>query len=77
MTNNEQWFQREPDDEFIITALCDYQPKTAEQLTEWLMMCANGVLDKDGLRLPYKLPPYVAWQMARMMQIARLDVPRD
>ena len=77
MTNDEQWFQREPDDEFIIAALCDYQPKTSEQLTEWLMMCANGVLDKDGLRLPYKLPPYVAWQMARMMQIARLDVPHD
>lgn len=74
---DQDWFQREPDDEFIIGMLCDYQPKTAEQLTEWLMMCARGVLDKDGLRLPYKLPPYVAWQMARMMQIARLDVPRD
>jgi hypothetical protein len=76
MTDEER-FQREPDDEFTVGMLCDYQPKTAEQLTEWLMMCANGVLDKNGLRMPYKLPPYVAWQMARMMQITKLEVPND
>jgi hypothetical protein len=75
--NDDDFFQVEPDDEFVIWVLWDYQPQTAEQLTEWLMMCANGVLDKDGLHLPYKLPHYVAWQMARMMQIARLDIPHD
>lgn len=77
MTDYTDWFQREPDDEFTIGMLCDYQPKTAEQLAEWLIICANGVLDKDGLRMPYRLPSYVAWQMARMMQIARLDIPHD
>jgi len=71
------WFQREPNDEFTIGMLCDYQPSTTEELTEWLMVCARSVVDKDGLRLVYNLPPYVAWQMARMMQITKLEVPND
>ena len=77
MTDDADWFQREPNDEFTTGMLRDYQPSTTEELVEWLMVCARSVSDKDGLRLPYNLPPYVAWQMARMMQITKLKVPND
>jgi hypothetical protein len=33
-------------------------------------------VDKDGLRIASPLQPYMAYQIARMMQIAKLKVPK-
>jgi hypothetical protein len=85
MLNDDDFFMREPqgsrDTQFApqegnrMDLLYGYKPKTAEELAEWLVMASMNVVDKDGLRVMYMIPPYAAYQIARMMQIAKLKVP--
>ena len=86
MTNDEDWFKKEPkpkqdvkfapQDGTEMDLLYCYKPKTTEQLAEWLMMASNSVVDQDGRRIINPLKPYAAYQIARMMQIAKLKVPQ-
>ena len=85
MTEETDWFMREPNDNplhrFIskhgsaMEMLYGYKPKTAEELAEWLMIAARNVVDANGLRTISNLKPFEAYQIARMMQIAKLKVP--
>jgi hypothetical protein len=86
MTDEEDWFVREPKDNplhsFVskhgtaMEMLRGYKPKSAEELAEWIMIAARNVVDKDGLRTFSSLKPFEAYQIARMMQIAKLKVPK-
>lgn len=86
MTNEEDWFQKEPQgstgikfapqDGTRMDLLYGYNPKTIEELAEWLMMASNSVVDDKGRRIIDPLKPYAAYQIARMMQIAKLKVPK-
>jgi hypothetical protein len=86
MLNDDDWFKKEPKENRGIKfamqeggpmdMLYGYKPKTAEELAEWLVMACNYIVDADGLRVMYRLPPYAAYQIARMMQIAELKVPK-
>ena len=86
MTDETDWFMREPADnplhKFIskngttMEMLCGYKPKTTEELAEWLLIAARNVVDADGLRTISNLKPFEAYQIARMMQIAKLKVPK-
>lgn len=52
-----------------------YKPKDVEQLAEWLMMAARLTVDKEGKRIFFRLEPSIAYQMAKMMQAAKLELP--
>jgi hypothetical protein len=56
--------------------LMDYKPKSVEQLAEWLMMAARITVDQEGKRIFFRLEPSIAFQMAQMMQAAKLKIPR-
>lgn len=72
MTDEQDWFMREPKNDEILNA---YKPNSTEELAEWLLIAARNVVDKDGLRTISNLKPFEAYQIARMMQIAKLKVP--
>lgn len=55
--------------------LMDYKPKSAEQLAEWLMMAARNTVDQEGKRIYFRLDDSIAYQIALMMQMAKLKVP--
>jgi hypothetical protein len=55
--------------------LMAYKPKDVEQLAEWLMMAGRCAVDKEGKRIFFRLEPSIAYQMAKMMQAAKLEVP--
>lgn len=75
MTEETDWFMREPNDNPTMEMLYGYKPKTAEELAEWLLIAARNVVDADGLRTISNLKPFEAYQIARMMHIAKLKVP--
>ena len=85
MTNETDRFQFEPleptgikfapQDGTRADLLYCYKPKTVEQLAEWLMMASNEVRDENGKLMGNPLKPYAAYQIARMMQNAKLKVP--
>lgn len=85
MISEDDWFVREPSDSPLhkiiskhgttMEMLCGYKPKTTEELAEWLLIAARNVVDKDGLRIMSSMKPFEAYQIARMMQIAKLKVP--
>jgi hypothetical protein len=65
--------------------LIGYKPTSVEHLSEWLMMAARNVCDEKGLRVifrfgvdcpvgntPLATEMIIAWQLARMMQLAGL-----
>ena len=54
-----------------------YKAKNTEALAEWIMLAGRAVLDEKNLLMPLNIPYYAAWQIARMMQIAKLKVPHD
>lgn len=56
--------------------LSSYKPKSTEELAEWLMMAARNLTDLDGKRIYFRLDGHLAWQIARMMQEAKLEVPK-
>ena len=55
--------------------LSSYKPKSTEELAEWLMMAARNLKDADGKRIYFRLEGHLAWQIASMMQEAKLKVP--
>ena len=56
--------------------LSSYKPKSTEELAEWLMMAARNLKDEDGKRIYFRLEGVLAIQIARMMQEAKLKVPK-
>ena len=55
--------------------LSSYKPKSTEELAEWLMMAARNLKDEEGKRIYFRLEGQLAWQIASMMQEAKLKVP--
>jgi uncharacterized protein (UPF0216 family) len=55
--------------------LLNYKPKNTQELAEWLMMAARNLKDADGKRIYFRLEGHLAWQIASMMQEAKLKVP--
>ena len=58
-----------------IDLLLSYKPKSTGELAEWLMMAARNLKDEEDKRIYWRLDPFIAWQIARMMQEAKLKVP--
>ena len=58
-----------------MSILSSYQPKNTEELAEWLMMAARNLKDEEGKRIYFRLEGHLAWQIAEMMQEAKLKVP--
>jgi len=56
--------------------LLSYKPKSTEELAEWLMMAARNLKDGEGKRIYYRLESPLAYQIAIMMQQAKLEVPK-
>ena len=56
--------------------LSSYKPKNRQELAEWLMMAARNLKDEEGKRIYWRLDPWMAYQIARMMQDAKLEVPK-
>jgi hypothetical protein len=59
-----------------MSLLSSYKPKNTEELAEWLMMAARNLVDEDGKRIYFRLEPALAYQIAWMMQAAKLEVPK-
>ena len=55
--------------------LSSYKPKTRQDLAEWLMMACRNLVDEDGKRIYFRLEGHLAYQIAWMMQAAKLEVP--
>ena len=55
--------------------LLSYKPKSTEELAEWLMMAARNLKDKEGKYIYFRLEGHLAFQIASMMQAAKLEVP--
>ena len=56
--------------------LTSYKPRSTEELAEWLMMAARNLKDLEGKRIYFRLEGHLAYQIARMMQDAKLEVPK-
>ena len=56
--------------------LSSYKPKSTEELAEWLMMAARNLKDEEGKCIYFRLEGVLAIQIARMMQEAKLEVPK-
>lgn len=63
-------------EETTMDLLLSYKPKSTYELAEWILMASTNLEDPDGKRILNPLEPYQAWQIARMMQAAKLEVPR-
>ena len=55
--------------------LSSYKPKSTEELAEWLIMAARNLKDGEGKIIYFRLDPALAYQIANMMQEAKLKVP--
>ena len=75
--NNKDWFVREPKDGMTMEMLSDYKPKTTEELAEWILMASRNLVDQDGKSIFNPLMPFMGYQIARMMQIAKLKIPKE
>ena len=62
--------------ENLIDHLTNYKQKNTEELAEWLMMAARNLKDEDGKRIYFRLEPALAYQIAWMMQDAKLEIPK-
>jgi hypothetical protein len=58
-----------------MSLLSSYKPKNTEELAEWLMMAARNLKDSEGKIIYFRLDVHLAWQIAEMMQAAKLKVP--
>ena len=56
--------------------LSSYKPKSTEELAEWLMMAARNLKNGEGKIIYFRLEPSLAYQIASMMQDAKLEVPK-
>ena len=52
-----------------------YKPKSTHELAEWLMMAARNLKDSEGKVIYFRLDADLAYQIACMMQAAKLKVP--
>ena len=77
MTDNKDWFVREPKDGMTMEMLSDYEPKTTEELAEWILIASRNLVDQEGKLIFSPLRPYMGYQLARMMQIANLKIPKE
>ena len=59
-----------------MSLLSSYKPKSTEELAEWLMMAARNLKDSEGKVIYFRLEPALAYQIACMMQDAKLEVPK-
>lgn len=59
-----------------MSLLSSYKPKSTEELAEWLMMAGRKLKDEEGKIIYFRLEPFLALQIARMMQAANLEVPK-
>ena len=59
-----------------MSLLSSYKPKSTEELAEWLMMAARNLKDQEGKTIYFRLEPALAFQIAQMMQDAKLEVPK-
>ena len=59
-----------------VDLLLSYKPKSTQELAEWLMMAARHLKDIDGKRIYFRLEGHLAWQIAEMMQEAKLEIPK-
>lgn len=73
---DKDWFMREPKNSLVMEILLDYKPKSTEELAEWILMAARNLTDQDGLVIFNPLKPFMGYQIARMMQIANLKIPK-
>jgi hypothetical protein len=73
---DKDWFMREPKNGLVMEILLDYKPKSTEELAEWILMAARNLTDQDGLVIFNPLKPFMGYQIARMMQIANLNIPK-
>ncbi len=56
--------------------LFGYKPKSTEELAEWILMASYHFVDEEGKRIYQPLKPFMALQIAQMMQEAKLKVPQ-
>jgi hypothetical protein len=56
--------------------LTGYKPKSTEELAEWLMIAFRNLKDSNGKLIYFRLDPTIAYQIASMMQDAKLKVPK-
>jgi hypothetical protein len=77
MIDDKDWFMREPKNNLVMEMLLDYKPKSTEELAEWILMAARNLVDQDGLVIFSPLRPFMGYQIARMMQIANLEIPKE
>ena len=77
MTDNKDWFVREPKDGMTMEMLLNYKPKTTEELAEWILIASRNLVDQEGKLIFNPLRPYMGYQLARMMQIANLKIPKE
>lgn len=56
--------------------LANYKPNSTEQLAEWLMIAARNLKDEEGKHIYWRLDPFMAYQIASMMQLADLKIPK-
>lgn len=59
----------------IESMLASYKPKSTKDLAEWLLIATKNLKDKEGKRIYFKLEIDLAFQIARMMQDAKLEIP--
>ena len=71
----EDWFTVEPKEGPTLDMLGDYKPQNVNELAEWIMIAGRNLVDENSLRIHSPIKPFMAWQMARMMQLAKLKVP--
>lgn len=82
----DDWFMHEPKDDpllaftskngTVMERLVKHKIKTTEDLAEWLLIASANLVDSDGLHILSPLKPFMAYQLARMMQIAKVKVPK-
>ena len=86
MNDDRDWFKHEPQDNAglqfaskhgtAMEMLMSYKPKSTEELAEWVLIAASNLVDHEGKRILSPLKPFMGWQIARMMQMAKLKVPK-
>jgi len=77
MINDKNWFMREPREGLAMEMLMDYKPKNIEELAEWILIAARNLTDQEGKIIYSPLMPFMGYQIARMMQMANLEIPKD
>ena len=77
MIDDKNWFMREPRESYAMEMLVNYKPKSTAELAEWILMAARNLIDQDGLVIYTPLKPFMGYQIARMMQMANLKIPKD